>query len=221
MIENRQRPGRRMPASGPPSLQWTSDHTAPSRYRAVAMRHADHPVLDDRDLPGPLSIDALCGYGAVTRLDSTNAYQRERAGTLYGRSTIMAGLAPRSTTICACSAAWLWMGGAFPQVIDVISRSHYRTSIHERPIRVFNRKCPAEQTTCIGEVRTTIPVRTVCDLAMLPEHEEGDERIDALIGDLMARYRVTPDDCLAILDDNPFWPRAAAARELFRGLNRL
>ena len=221
MIENHKRPGRPTPASGPPSLQWSGERTAPSRYRAVAMQHAERPVLGDRELPGPLSLGALSGYGAIQRLDNANGYRRERADTLYGRSTIMAGVAPRNTTVCARSAAWLWMGGEFPQIVDVISRSHYRMPVHDRRIRVFNRKCPADQMTAVGEIRATTPVRTVCDLAMLPEKEDRDERIDELIGDLMNRYRVTPDDCLAILNDNPFWPRSAAARDMFRSLNRL
>ncbi|MBT1160630.1 alpha/beta hydrolase family protein [Bifidobacterium sp. SO1] len=177
----------------------------------------DKPLLTERDLPGPLSLNMLISNGSLARLDSSSGYQRSHATTLYGRATILADMVPRNATVCALTAAWLWLGGTFPNTVDVISRSHYRAAAHSRKIRVFNRKSPSEHLIQIGGTRVTTPARTVCDLSLLPTDEPD---CGATICDLMTEYRVTADDCLHILDRNPFWPRASAARVLFEDMRR-
>lgn len=186
---------------------------------ANTLRPADKPLLNDRDLPGPLSLNSLAGYGTLRRLDNVSGYRAAHADTLYGRSTILTGMVPRNATVCATTAAWLWLGGTFPGTVDVISRSHYRAAVHERSIRVFNRKSPPEHLIRVGDTRVTTPVRTVCDLALLPETQDGNESIGRMIAELMAEYQVTPADCLDILNLNPFWPRASTARAMFEGMN--
>lgn len=196
----------------------TPTPTAGRRYMTCAQTAAK-PLLNDRDLPGPLSLRALSDFGTVSQLDAVSGYQTTHADTLYGRSTILSTLVPHNTTVCALTAAWLWLGGLFPNTVDVISRSHYRTIVHDRSIRVFNRRSPPEHLIRVGDTRVTTPARTVCDLVLLPElAEDNGDTVDRMVTDMMQEYRVTPDDCLTILDRNPFWPRVAAARSIFEGL---
>lgn len=193
-------------------------YTAPAEPAPPdAVRAEDKPLLDDADLPGPLSLHLLSAYGMLSPLDNVSAYQVTHASTLYGRAAIAAALAPRRTVACAFTAAWIWLGGDFPNTIDIISRSHYRSVVHGRRIRVFNRKSRPEHIIKVGAMRVTTPARTACDLALLPS-EEVDDGADRLIEQLMLEYRVTPEDCLAILEVNRFWPRAPLARDLFERL---
>ncbi|KFI47519.1 hypothetical protein [Bifidobacterium biavatii] len=181
------------------------------------------PLLGGKDLPGPLSLTALSDYGMMTRLDETNGYQMDHAGTLFGRASIAARIAPRNTTVCALTAAWVWIGGHFPDTVDVISRSHYRAAVHNRRIRVFNRKSPREQVMRVGDAHVTTPARTACDLVLLPEYQEyqgNGDAMDQIVVDIMLEYRVSADDCLDILERNPFWPRATFGRELFTAWSR-
>lgn len=178
-------------------------------------------LLNDNDLPGPLSMNLLTRHGAIMPLDAASGYQSEHAGTLYGRATIINDMIPHRSTACALTATWLWLGGRFPETIDIISRSHYRAYVHHRKVRVFNRKSPADHVIQVGDTRVTTPARTVCDLSLLPDRTtEADGQVDTMISDLMTEYRVTPDDCIRILDGNPFWPRAAIARSRFEHMER-
>lgn len=187
----------------------------------VAESLAGKPLLNERDLPGPLSLQCLSQQGAVARLDIRSGYQRSHSGTLYGRAMILSGIIPRNTAICAMSATWLWLGGTFPGTIDVLSRSHYRSSVHDRRIRVFNRKSPSEDLIRIGGMKVTTPARTICDLSLLPEMQDDSEPIDMLIVNMMSEYQVTPQTCLRILGENPFWPRITPARSVFEDMIRV
>ncbi|MBW3078486.1 hypothetical protein [Bifidobacterium simiiventris] len=209
-----------LPAGSPGPATPPAASSAPSSTPSSTSPHTareDKPLLTERDLPGPLSLNMLIANGSLSRLDSSSGYQRSHATTLYGRATILADMVPRNATVCALTAAWVWLGGTFPNTVDVISRSHYRAAAHSRKIRVFNRKSPPEHLIQIGETRVTTPARTVCDLSLLPVDEPD---CGATISDLMTEYRVTADDCLHILDRNPFWPRASAARVLFEDMRR-
>ncbi len=173
------------------------------------------PLLKAGDLPGPMSLNHLAGIGAIHKLDSSNAYRSDDAQTLYGRAVIAAKVVPYSTAACMFTALWVWMGGEFPATIDVLSRSHYRSLVFGRRIRVFNRKAPPEHLTTLGPLRLTTPARTACDLALLPLEELPRHEANDIVCALMERHRFHPADCLAILNDNRFWQNAPRARAFF------
>lgn len=100
------------------------------------------PLLRDGDLPGPMNLNRLADFGTLCKLDSANAYTLQDSTTLYGRATIVATVMPRNAVACGFTAAWLWLGGLFPETIDILSSSHFRTLRHGRKVRVFNRKAP-------------------------------------------------------------------------------
>ena len=125
------------------------------------------PVLHERDLPGPLSLNRLARMGTVRVLDASSGYWSEHANTLYGRALIVQALIPFPTAACALTALWVWMGGDFPTTLDVLSNSHYRTMRHGRRVRVFSRKIAKVHMTTIGDLSITSPQRTACDIASM------------------------------------------------------
>ena len=182
---------------------------------AEARDPTEQPMLGSTDLPGPLSLSMLAEFGSMTRLDSHNGYPAQSADTLYGRARIIGHVAPRNTVACILSAAWIWLGGLFPKSIDVISQSHYRTSMYGRAIRVFNRKAHPDHVISIGDTRVTTPVRTACDIALLPEKELHNADSRSLISRLMLNYRFTPDECVRVLGGNSrFWSRVPFALKM-------
>lgn len=173
------------------------------------------PLLRDDELPGPISMHRLARLGAVHQLDEASAYLSEDAETLFGRAAITDSLKPYNTVSCAVSAAWVWLGGKFPDTVDVISSSHYRAPIRGRRVRVFNRKAPAKHISTIGSLRVTTPARTACDLALLPANEIPSREVSAMVCAFMETGQCKPRDCLDILDENRYWPNAPRARAFF------
>ena len=131
------------------------------------------PLLGNDDLPGPMCLNLLASSGALCKLDSANAYSCHDSDTLYGRSCIIATLLPSRSVACSRTAAWVWLGGTFPESIDIIAKAHYRALRYGRKINVFNRLAPNEHTIKVGPIIVTTPVRTACDLALncTPESE--------------------------------------------------
>ncbi|MBW3094849.1 hypothetical protein KIH75_05770 [Bifidobacterium sp. 64T4] len=145
-------------------------------------------------------------------MDGCSGYWADHGDTLYGRALIVHKMIPSATAACMRTALWVWMGGAFPETVDVLSGSHYRTLRHGRPIRVFARKVGREQLVKVGDLDVTSPQRTVCDIASTSRGAAGATVFADRIVDLMHAYRFTPDDCEAILAMNPCTVSAPRAR---------
>ena len=111
------------------------------------------PLLGNDDLPGPMCLNLLASSGALCKLDSANAYSSHDSDTLYGRACIIATLLPSRSVACARTAAWVWLGGTFPDSIKV------------------------------GPITVTTPVRTACDLALncVPETESKVSEIICML----------------------------------------
>lgn len=179
------------------------------------------PLLQSQDLPGPLSLNRLAQMGMVRKLDELCGYPSEYADTLYGRASIIGKIAPYGTCACSATALWIWLGGDdFPRTIDVLSRSHFRTIMHGRRIRTFSRRTSDRQIITIAGQKLTTPIRTACDLALLPINEMSPTRVLDTVATLMSRFGIEPEDCLKLLDDLRFLQRAPQARALFRRLKQ-
>lgn len=159
-----------------------------------------------------MSLSRLSIAGTVRSLDGYSGYWADHGDTLYGRALIVHRMIPSATAACMRTALWVWMGGAFPETVDVLSGSHYRTLRHGRPIRVFARKVGHEQLMKVGELDITSPQRTVCDIASTARGMSGAAVFADRIADLMHMYRFTPDECEAILAMNPCTVSAPHAR---------
>lgn len=200
----------------------TRPSTLPSISSAATPCQPTVPILlHTNDLPGPLSLSRLSAFGTVNQLDEFSGYWSEHANTLYGRAAIVAAIAPFGTVACTYTAAWVWLGGdPFPNTIDVISTSHFRSSTVGRRIRVFKRLTLPEQILKIGSLTITTPARTACDLVMAPESDPNPSTINALVCQLMSAYEFQPDDCLQIVKEHRHHKYAARAKEFFTAIQR-
>lgn len=206
------RPGSSPHGQGAPHAPTSSRITSSRRPHDDARPHVPLLVMAD-SLPGPLSLRHLTRHGVIRTLDHrTGGYTCLRARTLSGRGAIVGTMLPPNTAACMGLAAWVWLGGLFPDTIDIVSDSHFRSLVHGRRIRVFNRKTSARDVMAISGIRVTAPARTVCDLTLLPDGEfealGGLERIRELLDD----YDVHPHECVRVLDENRFWPNIRTAR---------
>lgn len=105
----------------------------------------------------------------------------------------------------------VWLGGTFPDSIDIIAKAHYRTLRYGRKINVFNRVAPSEHTIKVGPITVTTPVRTACDLALncVPETES---KVSEIICMLMQEFHFRSNDCMQIMEDAKHIRNAPQAR---------
>ena len=163
----------------------------------------------------------LISMGVICPLDGDHAYQAVYAQSVAGRITLIKRVIPSHITLCALTACWVWLGGTLPGSIDVISRSHFRSTMFGRKIRVFNRQARESQTTVANGLRLTTPVRTACDIATLPDDEWQGRDGATLVDSLMEEYHFSASDCLTMLGVNRFWPNTPRARNYFSTLPRI
>ncbi|WEV46642.1 hypothetical protein OZX62_09475 [Bifidobacterium sp. ESL0690] len=175
-------------------------------------------LMSNRDLPGPLSMNRLDDFGAVHRLDDINAYLAEYSDTLFGRGIIMTKVVPRPSIACGRSALWIWMGGTFPDAIDIISASHFRSMTYGRPIKTYDRIVPEGQMSSIAGLKVTSPTRTACDIALMSSAIIPDKRRAELTCAIVQEYHIDPAECLEILEKNHFWPNVPQARQFFKAV---
>ena len=178
------------------------------------------PLLRERDLPGPMSMHWLERMGIIQFLDDTNAYGNEYSTSVFGRAQVALQLVPRRSIACAQTAAWVWLGGQMPSTVDVLSSSHFRSTVFGRRIRVFNRKPYQRQIQRIGGLQLTSPAATAVDLATIRRNETDSavSSIGARISDLMDGYKISPEYCLGLLDENPYLSSGPQAREFFEDM---
>ncbi len=199
-------------------------HISTVSYEAVERRFeirygtdmdSSPPLLGGADLPGPLCLNALHSMGALCKLDNENAYTYHDSRTLYGRASIIATLLPSRSVACAGTAAWVWLGGLFPETIDIIAKAHCRALRYGRKISVFNRKAPDSHVIAVGPITVTTPPRTACDLAMNCTPETLPSAME-LVCMLMQEFRFRPEDCLQIMREATHIRNAPWARNFFR-----
>lgn len=158
----------------------------------------------------------MSGSGVLHTFDTASAYLGEPADTLHGRGTICLQTSPAKVIACASLAAWIWVGGDFPSTIDVVSDAHFRSTLHGRRVRPFNRRIDSRHITTVGGMPVTIPVRTACDIALI----QADARRSAdpsaarqTVRLLMDQYDFGAGECLDMLDaDSRHWPKIREAR---------
>ena len=132
-------------------LPMNSSTALQRRHRSRA-RPIVPPLLHSHELPGPMSLNRLSRGGTVCSLDGHSGYWSEHGDTLYGRALIVHNIIPSATVACMRTALWVWMGGLFPETVDVLSGSHYRTMRHGRPIRVFARRVDHDHVQTLGDL---------------------------------------------------------------------
>ena len=176
------------------------------------------PILQLKDLPGHMGMHRLIDLGVVRPLDDYHAYHTSYGQSVAGRVAVAQRAIPAHVPVCALTACWVWIGGEMPNSIDVISASHFRSTIFGRKIRVFNRQTPEDQCTVVYGLSLTTPVRTACDVATLPDNEWQGRNCAAKVRVLMNEYEVSPAACLNMLSVNRFWSNTPRAKRFFTKL---
>lgn len=170
-------------------------------------------LMDTTHLPGPLCVNKLSKYGAINQLTSQSGYSFQHANSVIGRSEIIMKILHNKGTICLFTAAWIWIGGDFPENIDIIAYSNYRRKTHDRSIRMFHRKISAKECNTVGKLHITTPIRTVCDIAFTPSESPQEELFrQQTVHILMEQYGIRFYDCLHIFQENPYFPGASMAK---------
>ena len=168
--------------------------------------HSRTPIFKANQISGSIGLRRLINTGAITMLDNHSFFVNVQAASTQGRAAIIQSLLPYNAIACGLVASWIWVGGTFSRTIDIISRSHFRTPIYGRSIRVTNRDITQEHLSYLGTQRLTSPVRTACDLACLSISEKAEEKAYMSIGKLAGVFNFTYTDCLKMLWDHPRWP---------------
>ncbi len=178
-------------------------------------KNNDLPLLiDTKHLPGPLSMKKLCNYGAFNNLSIRSGFAQSTAKTPEGRCAVLKKLLPSGTVACAFTASWIWLGGKIPNILEIISNSHYRIKPHDHQLQVFRRKLLKKEQRMIKDLRVTSVARTICDIALTPSKNIYDEmrRVDTVC-ELVQKYNTSFKDCEKIIDSNPYFPGATKAKE--------
>lgn len=179
-------------------------------------------IIDESMLPGRLTLGQLAINGIVTMLDHRCGYVTMHAQTLAGRAQIVASLIPPHTLPCMRLAQWVWIGGRFPDAIELATQAHYRTEIHGRLVRTYKRSVDESHRARIGELTLTSPTRTACDLSCRDETGTGALRQHVLdLCKLMDEWNISAEECARMLRGNPRWPRRRHGLALFAAFAEL
>lgn len=171
------------------------------------------PLLDNNHLPGPMCMKKLSKIGVLNQLTLNTGYSHKTATSTQGRSSIVSNFITTESIACLFTAAWVWVGGNFPENIDVIDYRHLRRKPHGRTIRSFRRHLSNEEFVVLGKIRITTPERTICDLAYTPSNSEKYELYRKDIAQLLiSRYCIDLHKCKQIIDNNPYFPGSIHAR---------
>lgn len=161
----------------------------------------------------------LSKFGAFERLSIRSGFAHSTAKTIEGRCKILKKLIPRDSAACMFTASWIWLGGTIPNILDVISGSHYRVVPHDHPLRVFRRKLLKREQKVIKDLRITSPARTICDIALTPSKNIYDEiRKKDTIFNLIQEYETSFKECEKIINSNPHFPGAQKAKDWLKNV---
>ncbi|KXI16805.1 hypothetical protein [Gardnerella vaginalis] len=170
-------------------------------------------ILDTSHLPGPLCMNRLKNLGIFDQLDTQSGFLRKESSTIEGRSKIVKKLLPSNSIACLYTASWIWLGGQFPDSLDILSNGHYRRRPYGHPIHVYTRKIIDNDYVKIGDLFVTTPTRTICDIALTKTESDSENTIRFnTIRTIMENYTINIYDCAKILQDNHHFPSSVAAR---------
>ena len=165
----------------------------------IRLRLETSPIIRVRDLPGPMAMQMMIDLGMLCRLSSGAAFQPGMALTPEQRAGIAGAVMPNHTIACLELAAWIWLGGEFPTTLDVITPARFNAFGLDGAFTAHDWRIRCKETREISDMRTTTPLRTICDLACCDAEDSiaADEaqRI-VIIERLMREFRIRPTQCL-------------------------
>lgn len=184
-------------------------------------KHTKFPaLLNGNHLPGPMCMKKLSQFGIFNQLTSQIGYSHKTGISTKGRSDIVSDLIPKKSVACLFTAAWVWLGGEFPENIEIIDYGHCRKKPYGRVIHSFRRQLSDEDYVILGEVRVTTPERTICDLAYTHEENENYEPCRKRIAKLLiSHYCVDLNKCKQIINNNPYFPGSIHAKNWLQNIS--
>lgn len=193
-----------------PNERAASTLTPSDRHTSASHKAKPVPlpsVIHLNDIPGSIGLHRLIQEGIVVALTESSGYLKTHGETLYGRASVMESILPYGLVACASTAAWVWLGGDFPSQIEVVSNTHFRTSLHGRTIRVHDRSIPGAHVMRLKQLMVTSPLRTACDIACMPVQDKIMINAPLIMIELLERYELTTERCIHELWNTPNWPR--------------
>lgn len=178
---------------------------------ALLSRPAPLPALVLRRDVGAAAWFALRRDGVVRPLCADVALRADLAESVELRAAALAHLVPARAVVGRRSAAWVHVGGAAPDRVELLfpPRSH-RTDPDLERVAAEATLGAADVLMC-GPVRVTTPLRTAIDVARFLPPAEATSIVTLLV----AAGGVRPDELLAGLD------RVGAARGVRRARRTL
>lgn len=195
--------------------------TPPQVNTTQASKKKQKAVLSLDDLPGPLARQWLISLGILEPLDSHYAFRCGDGENIYGRAAIVREIIPPNTTACGRTAAWIWLGGDFPNLIELLSTSHIRSRIIGRRVQTYSKRVPPTQLSELNRLQLTNPVRTACDLALVTNDKTTGRTTKQLIRDLMDQYSFDTHNCMDILDQCSYLHTAQRAKVVLSDFVRI
>ncbi len=176
-------------------------------------------LLDVNHLPGPMCMKKLSHFGVFNQLTMHAGYSHKTATSTQGRSNIVSNLIPEESVACAFTAAWVWLGGDFPDNIEIIDYGHRRSKPCGREIRSFRRQLSEDDYVVVGKARITTPERTICDLAYANKFNESYDPYRKQVASLLiSHYCIDLQKCKQIIENNPYFPGSVHARNWLQNI---
>lgn len=150
------------------------------------------------ELPGPMSARLLGSLDIAHRVDEQSNWILPASQRPPDRARVVRQLVPQGVQACLWLAVWIWIGGEFPDELDIITTSHYRKEPCRRSLRVHNRIVRKTDIVVVHRMPVTTPLRTACDLACLDDNAFGYDvaQRDTAIGRIMHINGLSPHLCL-------------------------
>lgn len=176
-------------------------------------------VYQPDELPGGMSHIVLHHAGAVNASAHKTLYRSCDGLSPWRRAELVRPLLPYGITVCLWLAAWIWVGGEFPEALDVVAPTRYMSDAYHRALRLHNRTVNGRDLVILRRLRVSSPLRTACDIACLDDaNVESHATQRATVATLMRECALAPQTCIYALQNNPHTMGHPEGVRLFRDM---
>lgn len=173
-----------------------------------------HPLKHLEDFPGPMCLQHLTHAHVLTQLDESTFFPSRFAQTCELRAHVVREIIPYGSVASGQLAAWIWLGGEFPQRIDIARENHYHSILFGRNVRSTSRQIHRRDLREFPQLLVTTPERTACDLACADDLRAHPYAVADTIYRLIEEYHFSERDCMEIMRQNTRKPHYTAGLNL-------
>lgn len=176
-------------------------------------------IYQPDELPGGMSHIVLHHAGAINASARKTLYRSSDGLSPWRRAELVRPLLPYGITVCLWLAAWIWVGGEFPEALDVVASTRYMSDAYNRALRLHNRTVNGRDLVILRRLRVSSPLRTACDIACLDDADvESHATQRATVATLMRECALAPQTCIHALQNNPHTMGHPEGVRLFRDM---